>query len=134
MPCRSSRASISFRPRESCERSRRPMGASGGAGGASGFGGSIILEGGTCLDGAGFAAAAISATGVAAGGLAARSLFRSGFVCFVTLSHSARSSSLKPRLRRGGAANSGIEGEGGRFIGGDDNDDSNAGAARRGPA
>ena len=30
MPCRSSRASISFRPRESCERSRRPIGASGG--------------------------------------------------------------------------------------------------------
>ena len=31
MPCRSSRASICFRPRESCERSRRPSGASGGA-------------------------------------------------------------------------------------------------------
>ena len=35
MPWRSSRASISFRPRDNCERSRRPIGASGGG---SGFG------------------------------------------------------------------------------------------------
>ena len=108
------------------------MGASGGVGG---FCALVIATGATRLGIApGFTASGESATGASAGGLAARGLFRSGFVCFATLSHNARSSSLKPRLRRGGVANSGIEGEGGRFIGGDDNDDSNAGAAGRGPA
>ena len=43
MPCRSSRASIPFRPRDNCERSRRPIGASGGAAGAWGFGAAIFL-------------------------------------------------------------------------------------------
>jgi hypothetical protein len=45
-----------------------------------------------------------------------RGLFRSGLVCLATLSHKVRSSSLKPRLRRGGAGISGIR-VGGGFIG-----------------
>ena len=102
MPCRSSRASICLRPRESCERSRRPSGASGGALGpwlsrhpcgrkrfwrCDGFGGRRRLV-----------------AGEAACGFAARDFFRNGLVCFATLSHSACSSSLSsafaPRRRR----------------------------------
>jgi hypothetical protein len=60
----------------------------------------------------GFAATRASAAGAAPSVFAARGFFRSGFVCFATLSHSARSSSLKLRLRRGDAASSGIELEG----------------------
>ena len=45
---------------------------------------------------------------------------RSGLTCLATLSHSARSSSLRPRLRRGGSGNSGIESGRRRFI--DDGD------------
>jgi hypothetical protein len=42
---------------------------------------------------------------------------RSGLTCLATLSHNARSSSLRPRLRRGGGGvNSVIEFEGRRFI------------------
>ena len=67
------------------------------------------------------AAADIAANGVSASGeagcdFAARDLFRNGLICLATLSHSARSSSLSARLRRG-VANSGIEVEDERFIG-----------------
>ena len=52
--------------------------------------------------------------------------YRSGLVCLATLSHNARSSSLRLRLRRGGGSNSGING--GRFIGdGDSDNDDNDG-------
>jgi hypothetical protein len=68
-------------------------------------------------DGAGFAAVTVSASDKIASGFAARGLFRNGFVCFATLSHNARSSSLKLRLRRGEADHSGIKVGGGRFIG-----------------
>jgi hypothetical protein len=53
--------------------------------------------------------------------LAPRGFFRSGLTCRATLSQSARSSSLKVRLAREGAGLSGIEDEGGRFIGFGDN-------------
>src|ERR1700676_3301435 len=118
MPCRSSRASISVRPRERCERARRPIGASGGGccfGGASIFGGASGFGEAT-----GFDATETSASSGAVGGFKARCRLRSGLTCFATLSHSARSSSLKPRLRRGGGVNSGIEVEGRRFICGSD--------------
>ena len=47
MPCRSSLASISLRPRDSCERSRRPSGASGGGdGGGVGFATRTVLAAG----------------------------------------------------------------------------------------
>jgi hypothetical protein len=42
----------------------------------------------------------------------ARGFFRSGFISSATLSHSARSSSLNARLRRGDGRKSGIEVEG----------------------
>jgi hypothetical protein len=59
-----------------------------------------ILTDGSGLGGAaGFAAAGASAAG-APSAFAVRGFFRNGFVCFATLSHSARSSSLKFRLRR----------------------------------
>ena len=117
MPCRSSRASISFRPRDRCDRSRRPIGASGGG---SGFEGATIRAGATCLgEAAGFCATLVSASAEATDGFEARRL-RSGLTCLATLSHSARSSSLRPRLRRGGSGNSGIELDGRRFI--DDGD------------
>ena len=63
----------------------------------------------------GFAASCF-VSGAPASGLAARGFFRNGFVCFVTLSQSARSSSLKMRFRRS-ADNSTSEIEGGLFIG-----------------
>jgi hypothetical protein len=107
-----------LRPRESWERSRRPIGASGGAAGLGG--GGILTDWGGLGAAAGIAAGGVSAS-VKPGGLAARCLLRSGFVCFATLSHSARSSSLRLRLRRGGAGNSGIEVADGRFIGCGDN-------------
>ena len=126
IPCRSSRASISFRPRDKCERSRRPSGASGGAGGGiAGFGVRGILtdgtDGGDLGEASGFAATGASKSGEPAWGFAARCLLPSGLVCLATLSHNARSSSLRLRLRRGGASKSGING--GRFIGDGDNDD-----------
>ena len=126
---------MSFRPRESCERSRRPSGASGGAAGA-GFGARAILMAG---DGFGpataFAAAGILESGEATGGFVVRALLRSGLVCFATLSQSARSSSLSARLRRGGD-NSGIEVEDERFIGrgGTDRHDRDDGGAFHGLA
>ena len=131
IPCRSSRASMSFLPRESCERSRRPSGASGGAaGGRSGLGARGILADRSDLgDAAGLISAGASISGDAACGLAARGFFRSGRVCLAILSQRARSSSLKLRLRRGGADSSGIEVGGGRFIGCDGNDDSDGGGA-----
>ena len=132
MPCRSSRASISFRPRESCERSRRPSGANGGATGAtSGLGARGTLAGGCAFGAAaGFAATGVSESGAASCGFAARDRFRNGLVCFATLSHRTRSSSLRARLRRGGDDNSGIEGE--RFIGRGGSHDSDAGGAVHG--
>jgi len=57
----------------------------------------------------------VSASGEAGCDFAARDLFRNGLICLATLSHSARSSSLSARLRRG-VANSGIEVDE-RFIG-----------------
>ena len=114
MPCRSSRPSISFRPRDSCERSRRPRGASGG-----GLSGLRFLATRASADDFGpvadFAATNVSSTIAATGAFAARAFFRSGLICFATLSHKTRSSSLKARLRRAAANDSGIGG-GGRFI------------------
>jgi hypothetical protein len=108
---------MSFFPRDNRERSRRPSGANGGGAGGCGFGGRKILAGGGGFDVAGLVAANVSAAGESADALAARCFFRSGFVCLATLSHNAHSSSLKARLRRGEAGNSGIGSEGGRFIG-----------------
>jgi hypothetical protein len=68
----------------------------------------------------GFAAAGACASGATVCGFAARCFLASGLACLATLSHNARSSSLKLRLRRGGAGNSGIVG--GRFIDGGDSD------------
>ena len=69
---------------------------------------------------AGLAAALSSASGDAVTGFKARGRLRSGLTCLATLSHSARSSSLRPGLRRGGTGNSGGEVEGRRFIGNSD--------------
>src|SRR5882757_5319022 len=116
MPCRSSLASISLRPRDRCERSRRPIGASGGG---SGRGGETIGAGaGTFGEATGLGAALASVSGGATGGFAARCRLRNGLTCLATLSQSACSSSLRPRLRRGGSGNSGIKLEDRRFIGG----------------
>jgi hypothetical protein len=71
---------------------------------------------------AGFAAAGVSSSAEAASVFPERGFFRNGFVCLATLSHNARSSTLKLRLRRGDADHSGIEVGGGRFIGRGDND------------
>src|SRR6185437_2275598 len=82
-------------------------------GGAAGFGARTIL-----VDGGGSACAAFptaDASASCAAGLAARAFFRNGFVCLATVSHSARSSSLSARLRRGGSTSSGMKRE--RFIG-----------------
>ena len=130
MPCRSSRASICFRPRDSCDRSRRPSGASGGAAGFGAF--EILADESGCDEAVGFAVTGGSTPGNASGGFAARGFFRSGLVCFATLSHNARSSSLSARLRRGGADNSGIRVEGGRFIDRGGCDDSSGCDAHRG--
>ena len=84
----------------------------------SGFIGRIGL---TCGTGGGattgFTAAGASACSAA---FATRGFFRNGLVCLATLSHSARSSSLSARLRRGGSTSSGMTRE--RFIGRRDND------------
>jgi hypothetical protein len=86
------------------------------AGGKSGFAAGLTLAG-TC----GFDAAAdFAAAAVSASFLTERGFFRSGFTCLATFSQSARSSSLKLRLRCGGAGNSGIRGEAERFIFDDD--------------
>jgi hypothetical protein len=105
---------MSLRPRDNCERSRRPSGASGGASGLDNRG-SLAGEAGFG-GGTDFAAAGVSTGDGSAWTFTARCFLRSGLICFATLSHSARSSSLSGRLRRGGAGNSGIEVEGGRFI------------------
>src|SRR4051812_26129816 len=113
MPCRSSRASIPLRPRDNCERSRRPIGASGGAGGAAGFGAADFLAD---PGGAGAAvdfATAVSSAGRTASAFPARALLRSGLACLATLSHSTCSSSLRLRLRRGGGGRARDRGEGG---------------------
>src|SRR6267154_4642975 len=136
MPGNATRASISLRPRESCERSRRPSGANGGAAGVtSGLGARGTLASGCAfVAAAAFAAAGVYDSGAGSCGFAARDLFRNGLVCFATLSHRTRSSSLSARLRRGGDDNSGIEIEGERFIGRGGNHDSDAGGAIHGPA
>src|SRR5439155_502091 len=78
MPCRSSRASISFRPRESCARSRRPSGASGGV---IGFVARGILANGSGLGGtAAFAAAVGSICAEATSVFPARGFLRSGLI------------------------------------------------------
>jgi hypothetical protein len=75
-----------------------------------------VADGSGFSDAASFAATGFSVSGEVACALAA-SFFRKGFACFATLSHNARSSSLKLRLRRGDAGNSRIWIGGGRFIG-----------------
>ena len=120
MPCRSRRASISCLPRESFDRSRRPSGARGGAD----FGAGTTLAGMDFGGTAGFAMACVSTCGASA--LAARCL-RNGLTCFATLSHSARSSALRARLRRSAADKSGIGTI--RFIDGYGNDGDAGGAA-----
>src|SRR5258708_1964418 len=101
---------------------QRALGASGGA---SGFG-TRAASGSGFSGTAGFAAVGASESGAAVCGFAARGFFRNGFVCFATLSHSARSSSLRLRRRRGDACNSGIE-VGERFIGRGGNNRNNRG-------
>jgi hypothetical protein len=71
-----------------------------------------LADGSGFGDAAGFAEIGVAANGESASCFAARGFLRSGFVCLATLSHKARSSSLKLRLLRGEAANSGIEVEG----------------------
>src|SRR6202035_4434341 len=91
----------------------------------------------TMVDAGGFGeaaeipAAGTSAAGAATSPLAARGFFRSGFVCLATLFHSARSSSVSARLRRGGVGSSGIGVEE-RFIGPGDNIDSAGSGEPRG--
>jgi hypothetical protein len=85
-------------------------------------------------DAAGFAVFAVSASDKTISALAARGFFRSGFICLATLSHKARSSSLRLRFRRGETGNSGIKGEDGRFIGRRGNGDIGGGGAARGSA
>ncbi len=126
MPCKSSRASISLRPRDRCDRSRRPIGASGGG---SGFGGTTIRGGAACRgEAAGFGAAFGSVATDAAGGFT-RCRLRSGLTCLATLSHSARSSSLRPRLRRGGTGNLGDRTRRPPFICGSDSGGADAAGA-----
>src|ERR1700736_122786 len=128
MPCRSSLASMSFLPRDNCERSRRPSGAKGGG---DVFGGETI---GAAAFGFGaiacFVTAAVSDAGAAASAFATRGFLRSGLTCLATLSHSARSSSLSARRRRGVTDNSGIGA--GRFIVGCDSGGRDDGAVLRG--
>src|SRR3954468_21827857 len=73
MPCRSSRASICLRPRDSCERSRRPNGANGGGGGA-------LLDG-EVLGGGGLVAGLVATTAWSAAAVfGARAFFRNGLI------------------------------------------------------
>src|SRR5689334_18625265 len=125
MPCRSSLASISLRPRESRERCLRPSGASGGVIGLLGFGAALAAIG-RGDDGARPSGGSAEPEGA---GFAARAFLRSGLTWRATLSHSVRSSSLKWRLR-GGVEDSGIEEDGGRFIGGGGGAAHGYGAAR----
>src|SRR3954454_920586 len=97
MPCRSSLASICFRPRDNCARSRRASGASGG-----GSVGKILAGGDRELEAAGFDVAGGFTVWEWACCFGIRDFFRSGLICLATLSQSARSSSLKLRLRRAG--------------------------------
>ena len=70
--------------------------------------GATNRAGAACFgDAAGFGTAWFAASTGAIEGLTMR--LRSGLTCLATLSHSARSSSLRPRLRRGGSGNSGID-------------------------
>jgi len=124
MPCRSSRASICFRPRESCERSRRPSGASGGAADGS-FGARAISAGESGFGGATGFTASVPESDKNCRRLGGARFLRSGLICFATLSHKACSSSLSARLRRDDAGNSGCVGDGWRFIGGGDTDHDN---------
>src|SRR6202000_3501194 len=103
------RAPISFVPFDSCERSRRPSGASGGTIGflAVGVGVGITIFRWVSALATTFA----SAFGGAGCDTAARRFARRGLICLATASHNACSSSLSVRLRRGGSRI-----RGGRFI------------------
>ena len=69
---------------------------------AADFGGPAAWTGKCSFGAVAGLAAADGSVGVSVGcALATRGFFRSGLTCLATLSHSARSSSLKPRLRRG---------------------------------
>src|SRR4051794_5267754 len=124
MPCKSSRASICFRPRDSCERSRRPNGAKGGGGGTLLDG--DILVGGDLVAGL-VATAACSAAAV----FGARGFFRSGLICVARLSHSARSSWLSARRRAERVSGIGVEA---RFMAAADSGDGHHAVADDGPA
>src|SRR5207244_11528659 len=96
----------------------------GASGGGSGFEGATIRCGAAYRgEAAGFGATLLSASVATTGGFEARCRLRNGLTCLATLSHSARSSSLRPRLRRDGSGNSGIKLDRRRFI-----DDSDFGA------
>lgn len=115
---------MSFRPRESFDRSRRPSGASGG-----GAGGALGIFGATGKDlgrSTGPRATGASST-TSCKALAGRGRLRSGFACFATLSHSSASSRVSARLRRDTGGGSRLRG---RFIG----DDDGAGDAASGAA
>src|SRR2546423_11351954 len=128
MPCRSRRASICFFPRDRCARSRRASGASGGGAGL----GKIVSEvNGLRDDSAGFTAAGPSAAWELACAFVAPGFFRSGLVSLATLSQSARSSSLKLRLRRAAAGKSGGGAEE-RFLGCGGGGEGGRGASRPG--
>jgi hypothetical protein len=87
-------------------------------------------DGDRCADdAAGFEVVGAFAWRELACGFDGRGFFRSGLVCLATLSHSARSSSLKLRLRRAAGGESGIVIEG-RFIGDGDNDSDGKDAPR----
>ena len=110
MPCRSSRASMSFRPRDNCERSRRPSGANGGAAGRPLGLVRSVLRPLISAQPQAWRNGLLSRSEDAA--FAARGFLRSGLNCLATVSQSARSSSLSARLRRGEGGASRI---GGRF-------------------
>src|SRR6266702_4345973 len=128
MPCRSSRASISLRPRDSFVRSRLPSGASGGIAGFDARGAGAAANG--LADGADLATGAAGEGSVrgAACTFVAR-YFLSGLTCFATSSQRSRSSSLSARRRAEGRGGSSTGGRDDRFIAGG-NDFSGDGAVR----
>ena len=101
MPCRSSRASISFRPREIAS---ARGGRSAPAAAACGLGGgdNSRRRRSRWRRNGPWQRHRLSASGARPGLSPVRGRLRSGLTCFATLSHSARSSSLRLRLRRGG--------------------------------
>lgn len=115
---------MSFRPRDSFDRSRRPSGASGG--GAGGAAGTARTTGGDFSRSTGPVFAGVSSTRSCTA-LTGRARLRSGLACFATLSHSSASSRVSARLRRDMGGGSRLRG---RFIG----DDDSAGDALNGAA